>query len=171
MTVAGCGGLEIGTEPADVAALFFGGSGVVEGDEAGEDGLFERLGIGTATGEDVGGWNGGCEVGPAVGFERGGVQVVVNLLEDGDQALVVDSFVLRVQGFAGTDFLEHIVNAGEREVGVEFLLALAVRVEAFAKVADALLEGRFFERGEWEGVEADSFVIPRSIFQCSSSGQ
>jgi hypothetical protein len=92
--------LEIGTEPADVAALFFGGSGVVEGDEAGEDGLFERLGIGTATGEDVGGWNGGCEVGPAVGFEHSGVQVVVNLLEDGDQALVVDSFVLRVQSFA-----------------------------------------------------------------------
>ena len=164
MTVAGCGGLEIGTEPADVAALFFGGSGVVEGDEAGEDGLFERLGIGTATGEDVGGWSGGCEVGPAVGFEHGGVEVVVNLLENRDQALVVDGFVLGVQGFDGTDFLEHVVNAGEREVGVLLLLAFAVRVEAFAEIADALLEGGFFERGEWEGVEACLVCPCRPIF-------
>jgi hypothetical protein len=40
--------LEIRAEPADEAALFFGGALVVEGDEVGEDGLFERLGIGTA---------------------------------------------------------------------------------------------------------------------------
>jgi hypothetical protein len=77
---------------------------------------------------------------PPVGFEDGGVEVVVNLLEDGDEALVVDGLVLGVQGFAGTDFLEDVVNAGEREVGMKFLLALAVRVEALAKVADALLE-------------------------------
>jgi hypothetical protein len=59
------GGLEIRAEPADETALFFGGAFVVEGDEAGEDGLFERLGIGTATGEDVG--QGSAGILPALG--------------------------------------------------------------------------------------------------------
>jgi hypothetical protein len=36
--------------------------------------------------------------------------------------------------------LEDVVNAGEREVGILLLLALAVRVEPLAEVADALLE-------------------------------
>ena len=36
---------------------------------------------------------------------------------------------------------------------MKLLLALAVRVEAFAKIADALLERAFFVRGEWEGIE------------------
>jgi hypothetical protein len=46
--------LVVRAEVADEAALFFGGSLMVEGDEVGEDGLFERLGIGSATGEEVG---------------------------------------------------------------------------------------------------------------------
>ena len=92
-------------------------------------------------------------------LEDGGVEVVVKLLEDGDEALVVEGLVLGGQGFARTDFLEDVVNAGEREVGMKFLLALAVRVEPLAEIADALLEFAFFERGEWEGVEALGFVI------------
>jgi hypothetical protein len=100
---------------------------------------------------------------PAIGFEDGGVEVVVKLLEDGDEALVVDDLVLGVQGFAGTDFLEDVVNAGEREVGMKFLLALAVRVEPLAKVADALLECAFFERGEWEGIETAGLLYLGSL--------
>lgn len=49
-------------------------------------------------------------------FQDGFIEVVVKLPEDGDEALVVDDLVLGVQGFAGTDFLEDVVNAGEREV-------------------------------------------------------
>ena len=44
------------SKPADEAALFFRRPLVVEGDEAGEQLLFECLGSGTATGEEVGGW-------------------------------------------------------------------------------------------------------------------
>ena len=43
------------------------------------------------------------------------------------------------------------------------LLPLAVRVEPLAKVADALLEWAFFERGEWEGFETAGFVIAGSF--------
>lgn len=43
--------------------------------------------------------------------------------------------------------LEDVVNACEGEVRMLRLLAFAVRIETLAKVADALLEGTFFERG------------------------
>ena len=65
----------------------------------------------------------------------GGVEVVVDLLEDGDQALVVDLPVLRGQGSLGAEFFKDVANAGEGEVGMLGLLALAVRVEPFAKLA------------------------------------
>ena len=64
----------------------------------------------------------------------------MDLFEDGDQALVVGLPVLRVQDFPGAEFFEDVVNAGEGEAGMLRLLALAVCVEAFTKVADALLE-------------------------------
>jgi hypothetical protein len=94
------GGLVVRPEVADEAALFFGGALVVKGDEAGEKQLFEHLGSGPATGEDVCGLSGGGEVAPAVRFEGGVVEVVVKLLEDGDEALVVDELVLGGEGFA-----------------------------------------------------------------------
>ena len=67
----------------------------------------------------------------------GGVEVVVDLLEDGDQALVADLPVLRGQGCPGAEFFKDVVNAGEGEVGMLGLLALAVRVEPFARLADS----------------------------------
>lgn len=120
--------LEIRAEVADEAALFLGGALVIEGDEAGEEGLFEGLGGGAAAGEDIGGRDGGGgDVCPAVGLEDGGIEVVVELLEDGDEALVVDGLVLGGEGLAGTEFLEDVVEAGEGEVGMCLLLAFAVR--------------------------------------------
>ena len=41
----GGGGLVFGAEPADEAALFLGGAFVVEGDEAGEEGLLQGFGF------------------------------------------------------------------------------------------------------------------------------
>jgi hypothetical protein len=64
--------LEVGAEVFDEALFFFGGALVVEGDE-----FFEELVVG----------EGG---GPAIGVEDGGVEVVVELFEDGDEAVGVD---------------------------------------------------------------------------------
>ena len=70
------GVLEIGAEVADDAAAFFFGPLVVEGDES-----FQDFFVGEVDG-------------PAIGIGDGGVEVVVDLAEDGDEALLVDQFVL-----------------------------------------------------------------------------
>ena len=76
--------LEVGAQPADVAGGFFAGAFGVEGDEAVEQGFAVGRG----------------EVGPAVGGEHGGVEFVVQGLQDGDEALFVDGLVLGGQRLA-----------------------------------------------------------------------
>ena len=119
--MGGGGGLVVGAEPADEAALFLGGAFVVEGDEAGEEGLLEGFGVRVGGVEAVGEGDGGDEVGPAVGFEDGGVEVVVELLEEGDEALVVDGFGLGVERGAGAEAVEHVADSAS-SVG-KYLLA------------------------------------------------
>jgi hypothetical protein len=77
----------------------------------------------------------------------------VDLAEDGDEALIVDLLFLGVEGFSRAELFQHVVDAGEGEAGMKFLLALAVRVKTLAEIADALLEFAFFEGGEWGFVE------------------
>jgi hypothetical protein len=91
------------------------------------------------------------------------------LLEDGDEALVVDGFFFGVERFFAAEFFQDVVHAREREAGMQLLLALAVRVQALAEVADALLQFPFFEGGEGKGFEADRFVVAWAIFQCAAS--
>lgn len=45
-------------------------------------------------------------------------------------------------------FLEDVVHPGEGEVGMQGLLALAVRIQPLSQVPDALLQRAFFEGGE-----------------------
>ena len=135
---AATGALVVGAESADVAGFFLGGAGVVEGDEAGEEFGFAL-------------WRERVQVGPTVGFQHGGIQLVVDLAEQGDEALVVDGFLFGVQRLAGAELFEDIVKASEREVRMLLLLPLAVRIEAFAEFADASFQGGFFKSGEWEG--------------------
>ena len=68
------------------------------------------------------------QVGPAVGVEDGGVEVVVELAQDGDQALFVDHAFLGGEGFAAAEFVQHVVHAGQGEAWVLGLLAFAVGV-------------------------------------------
>ena len=77
-------------KPADESLFFLGGSLVVQGDEAREKLLFElffsyvlclnvlRL---------------DRKIRPAIGFQNGGIEFVVELFEERDESLVVDDFV------------------------------------------------------------------------------
>ncbi|MDF1850050.1 MAG: hypothetical protein P1U85_04390 [Verrucomicrobiales bacterium] len=95
---------------------------------------------------------------PAVGVEDGFVEIVVDLLEDGDEALVVDVAFLVGQGFPGAELFEDVVDPRQGQVGMELLLPLAMRVETFAEVADALSGGGVRVR-EGEGFEAAGVVV------------
>ena len=76
-----------GAEPvADLTGGFFGGAGGVEGDEAGEDFGVAQVGFRVAVAE------------PAVGGGDGGIEFVVELAEDGDEAGVVGGGFLGREG-------------------------------------------------------------------------
>ena len=64
----------------------------------------------------------------------------MNLLEDGDEALVVDLLFLGGERLAAAELFEHVVNAGERKAWMLLLLPLAVQIESLTEGADALLE-------------------------------
>lgn len=68
------------------------------------------------------------EIGQAVGFEDGGVEVVVELFEEGDEAVVVDDFFLIGEGLFFAEFFEDVVHPGEGEVGVLGLAGFAVAI-------------------------------------------
>ena len=65
------------------------------------------------------------------------VDVVVNLLEQGDEPLVVDDFVFVGQCFGRAEFFEDVIHASEREFWMLGLACFAVRVELLAKVGEA----------------------------------
>ena len=68
-----------------MAALFFGGAGVVEGDEAGEEFLFRSRVLQNASLLRFAFWRTWLrQILPAVGFEDCFIQLVVDLLEEGD---------------------------------------------------------------------------------------
>ncbi len=109
------GGLILGAQPADEASLLFFGAFVIERDEALEKFLFELLSRFVTSGEAVGEGLRLGEILPAVGLENGGIEVVVDLLEDGDEALVVDLAFLVGEGSAGAELFKHVVL--ERKMG------------------------------------------------------
>ena len=69
------------------------------------------------------------------------------------------AFSLADSGVPARTASSDVVEAGEGELRVKLLLALAVRVEPLAEFADALLERAFVKRGEWEGIEATGFHV------------
>ncbi len=138
------GVLEIGAEPADEAAAFFFGPLVVEGDEAGEDFFVGEVD------------------GPAVGVGNGGVEVLVNLAEDGDESLLVNRLFFCGERLAGAELFEDVVHAGHRERGMQLLLTFTMGVELFAEFADA---GRFVvtRRREWKRVKRRQQALYRYV--------
>ncbi len=117
-------GLILRAQPVNDAALFLRCPFRVQFHEA-----LQNLGIG----------QGG---GLAVGGEDGGVEIVVELLEDGHQPLVVNELFLVGERFPGAEFFEDVVKAGEGEAVLR-LHALAVRVEFFGQLAECKLSPNF----------------------------
>ena len=135
---AAVGVLELGAQPADEALRLLGGALAVERDEAVEDRVVGEAGR------------------PAVGAGGLGVDRVVELAEDADEAVVVDLAVAALDGLVGPELLQHVVHLGEGQAGMRRLLALAVGVEPLAEVAQAgagggvgVGEGKLSKQSEW----------------------
>jgi len=134
--------LELRPQPANQTAPLFGRAFGIERDESFEDLLVAEV------------------VRPAVGVGDRGVDVVVDLLQHGDEPVLADLLFRRAELRATAQLLQHVVHAGGGEVGVLGLLALAVGVEGFGEGANArLLE--FGGGGEWEWVKAAGLVVTR----------
>lgn len=88
---------EVGAEPADEAALLLVRALAVQGDEPLQDLLVREV------------------VRPAVGVEDGGLEVVVDLAQDGDEAGLVDRPLL-AGGRLGARDLEDVAQLGEEEI-------------------------------------------------------
>ena len=122
--------LVIRAQPADEAARFLGGALGVQGHEVRQDFLVTQ------------------RPGPAVGVRHGAVEVVVELLEDGDEAGVVNQIFLGRERFVGPELFEDVVEAGQGQA-VLGLGALAVRVQLLRELANALgLRGRTDGKGK-----------------------
>lgn len=61
----------------------------------------------------------------------------MELLEDADEALLVDELLLRGEGIAAAQFGEHVIHARERQLRVQCLPGLAVRVQLLAEGTNA----------------------------------
>ena len=140
--------LEFGAQPADEPAPLLGRALGVQRHQA-----FQNLFVAEV-------------VRPAVGIEDGGVQIVVQLLEHRHQALLVDDLVLGRERLARAQLFEHVVHAGDGEIGMRGLLAFAVGVEFFCEGANTLLAAVGTGR-ERKGIEAGSLGVSRTVFQGS----
>ena len=99
---------------------------------------------------------------PAVGGEHGGVEVIVQLPQHRHQARVVNLLLFRVQGFAGAELLQDVIHARQRQARMLRLHSLAVRVQLFGDLANAVL-CRCIAGWERERVEAAGVVVSRIV--------
>src|SRR5690606_18333085 len=101
---------------------------------------------------------------PAIGFGHGGVDAVVSVLEDADQALLVNDFIPALDRLARAQLFKHVVHLGERELRMRLLARLAVSIELFAEVSQfPSLCGAAARKWEW--IEANRVVVARPIFK------
>ena len=149
--------LEVGAEPADLAALLFVGAFGVERDQT-----FENLFVGQRDR-------------PAVRLEHRRVQVVVNLFQDGDESLFVDRSLFVRQRLASPQLFEHVVHVRHRQLRMLTLLPLPVRVQLlrqFRQCFLALTNAKARPRNEaanWSNAISDdgSRNVPLAPEDCS----
>ena len=114
----------------------------------------------------------------AVGLEHRPVDLVVDVLQDGDQPGLVDVLFHRAQGFLARPALQlaqplqHVVEPGHGEEVVRRQTLLAERVEAFSERAQAVAErglrvvvgeAGVDADGEGEGVEDSGLAVARVV--------
>jgi hypothetical protein len=109
---------------------------------------------------------------PAIGGQHRGVQVVVDLAQDGHQTLLVDDLVLGTQGLAVTELLQDVVHAGQGQPRVQGLTGLAVGVQLLGQLADTFLFWPVRGRKR-KGLEAAGLVVARIVAdaQAATGGQ
>ena len=146
--------LELRPQPAHRASGFLRGALGVQLDQPHQ----QRVSVG-----------GQGQVGPAVGQQHGGVQLVVQALEHAHQAVFVDDLFLGRQRLAAAQLLQHVVNRRERDVGMGGLLGLTVGVDLLRQRADAPGQrpGRV-KVGEGEGFKASGLDVDRPVFESTS---
>ena len=132
-----------------MAARLFLGPLVVEGDEVLQDVVL------------------GEALGPAIGFGHGGVDAVVDVLEQAHQPVLVDLLILARDPLASAKLFEGVIHLGQGQLGVLCLPFLAVRIEFLAELAKGGALGGG-EVGEGEGVEAARLVVAGAIFESAS---
>ena len=150
--LSGGGALEFGAEPPHQPGAFVGGAGGVQFDEAEENVFGGEIRL------------------PAVGFGHGAIEVVMDIPEHRDKALIVDHLAGSIERLARAEFGEDVVHFGEGQVGVSFLLTFAVSIELFAEEPNAFALG-LGGIGKGEGLEAARFVIPGAVFERSAGGE
>jgi transposase len=104
-----------------------------------------------------------------VGFRNRDIELVMQFLHDQYEAVVENRTVVVIQiisFLAGAQLLQHIVETGQRQMGMLSYHALAVCVEFFRDDANGLLLDTV-GIGEWEGIETYILIVSRSIFEGS----
>ena len=93
----------------------------------------------------------------------------MDLLEDRDQALLVDDRSFSVSASPAAELFEDVVHAGDRQLRDAAPAGACDGRRVLAEVADALL--CVSASGEGEGIKAACFVVARSFFQRTAGGQ
>lgn len=148
--LGGGGALELGADPPNQPGAFFGGAGGVQFDKAEENVLGGEIRL------------------PAVGFGHRAIEVVVDIAEDGNEALIVNRLAGSIERLTGAEFLQDVVHFGEGQVGVSLLLTFAMRVELFAEEPDAFALG-LGGVGKGKRFEAASFVVAGIVPETESA--
>ena len=152
--------MKFGPQPAHQALCFFGGAAGIQRHQAAQQGLGPGL-VGRLVGPRH-----GAQIGPAVGLQHSGVQIVVQRAQHADQALFVQQFVFSAQRFTAAQLGQHVVQAGEGDRFKRDLAGFAVAVQLLSKLADVVAQfggqaGIF--GGEGEGFEAPGVVVDRVV--------
>lgn len=136
--------LELGAQPADLAAPFFLRALAIEGNQVAEEIIITEVG------------------GPAIRGKDGAVEIVVQTPEHADEAAIVNVMVRRNQRRAGAKFHQHVIECRQGQIWMQpqALLPQCIQFLGDGRDRRALALGAVRKR-EW--VKAARLVVPRVV--------